>query len=256
MWVSSSVVLFIIVSAICVASTAQLADRYTNLIQTRDKSTNETLKTFCILDYIYDKNLTDSQKRNHFYDFQSYHYMDRHFCLTPEQLYVSGHRLMADDNEIKNKFVLIDYSSDCDINDQINYFTDKSINGLFITIGCNVDIDNSINITNQTLLENKFSVSLISQTSVEQLLNSRANQLKLFEINFEDSVGYGFDYSIVCIWVLATFTVVLGAFWSGSVRKKIFLLNKQQINQLAKRKTCSDCFHLFLIDFLLIQSRD
>ena len=210
-------------------------DRYTNLIQTRDKTTNETLKTFCILDYIYSKEETQHQKRSQFYDFVILDNLfgDNRFCLPSD---TSSATVGKTGEDVTNKFVLINYSYDCDINNQINYFKLKSIYGLFIVIGCDVDIDNSINITGNTLQDNGFAVALIPESSIHSLSSGNL-QLKLFDINFNESVGYGFDFSIVCIWLLATFTVCLGAFWSGTVRRNIFLMNKQNSDQTEKRKT-------------------
>ena len=215
---------------------AQEVDRYTNLIQTRNKAINETSKGFCVLDYVYDQNVTQLQMRNRFYDFSSNAVIyGKSSCQTPHVSFQPPDK--SADEDVSHKFVIISYSSDCSINDQISHFINKSIYGLLISIGCNVDIDGGINITKQTLSDSKFSVSLISQTSVDQILNSDANQLKLFNIDFEASLGYGFDYSIVCIWVLATFTVTLGAFWSGTVRKNIFHINKEKISETPKCKT-------------------
>lgn len=215
--------------------TAQGVERFTNLIQTRNKATNETSKAFCVLDYVYDQNVTQLQKRNHFYDFSSGAVVNgRSSCQSTDDLLLTSG--LSSEEDVNHKFVIISYSSDCSINDQINYYTNKSIYGLLISIGCSVDIDGGINITKQTLSDNKFSVSLISQTSVDQILRSNADQLKLFNIDFDASLSYGFDYSIVCIWVLATFTVTLGAFWSGTVRKNIFNISKEKTSEAIKRK--------------------
>lgn len=40
-----------------------------------------------------------------------------------------------------------------------------------------------------------------------------------------------FDYSIVAIWVIAVFTVAVGAYWSGKVRLELFILEQHQRGQ-------------------------
>ena len=40
-----------------------------------------------------------------------------------------------------------------------------------------------------------------------------------------------FDYSLVAIWVIAVFTVAVGAYWSGRVRLELFILEQHQRGQ-------------------------
>jgi hypothetical protein len=205
---------------------------YYNIIETKN---NETSKKYCIIDYIIDKNWTQFQKRNNYYSIG----LD---LTTDESQFCSkqtfGQQLDQNNENISNKFVFINYSKDCDINQQINYFNNKSINGLFITIECNIDIEN-ITISNETLINNGFSVSLITDSSVDSIVNNGFNELKLFDISFDNDL-VRIDFSMIVIWVLATFTVVLGSFWSGFVRLHIFNTTRE-----TTQTTCNSIYLLF-----------
>ncbi|XP_054157435.1 signal peptide peptidase-like 2A isoform X2 [Oppia nitens] len=196
----------------------QRADMYTNLIETRDPIT-ETNRRFCVLDYVWTRDSTRNQSRGHWHDL----YTD----LYDQQKDICDLSAIVDPL-MTNHTVLIQYSGDCDINQQIDYFNGTAIAALLVSVGCALDIDAAVNITRDTLRANRFPVALISQSSVDQMLKSpttsggryhhhhqqRRYQCRLYELA-ADPVGYAFDYSILCIWLLATFTVTMGAYWSA-----------------------------------------
>lgn len=204
-------------------SSAETTRNY-NIIEATN---NEESNKFCIIEFVHSNQL-DPIVRNHFYPLINFSSSEHFLC----------NKTLPSKN-ISGSFVLIEYEDECDVNQQIDLFSKSSIMGLLMSISCNVNINN-INVTESTLSGNNFSISLIADSSVEKLIDLGNDlKVKLYDIDEDDSLR--FDFSIPVIGIMATFAVVVGAYWSGSVRMALFLES-----QAAQRQCKHHSFHCIL----------
>ncbi|CAG2118126.1 unnamed protein product, partial [Medioppia subpectinata] len=187
-----------------------------NVIEAQD-SGGQSARRYCVLDYTSGTNssITTHQLRDRFLPYETY---SGDAC---------GHTYPYPWSPPNNTFVIIKFTTDCNITTQINHFAGKRLAGLLVSVGCGVDIGKEIVITERTLLATPFSVGVFTDTSEHSIERLKWSTIKLFN-PWSDPSRFTFDYSVLCLWFLATFTVCLGAFWSGVVRHHIYRLNRQK----------------------------
>lgn len=201
---------------------------YPNIIEVMDNKTltsDLTKKLFCVFEFVYKNQTKLPTLRNIFYELINLVDNDGRVICHNDSLQNFTNLVM------EGKFVLIRHSSLCDINQQIDYFRNKSINGLILTIECNITV-RDLKITETTLSDNPFTISLMAKTESEVMLNLGSNRLKIFDVK----TNYDYHlWSASVMWCLATFTMISGAVWSGRVRYRLFLAKRASLTKKADK---------------------
>ncbi|KAI1287542.1 Signal peptide peptidase-like 2B [Halotydeus destructor] len=136
----------------------------------------------------------------------------------------------------KSSIVLISYdTSRCNISQQLSVIMTSfpNVSGIVIQIPPSVQV-------RYVQIDVKFSktsmlVALMREKSVKQIFKRIGNgtlgnvEVKFFSPQEQAHMNsYPFDYSLVVIWILAVFTVVVGSFWSGTSRASLYFRRRYE----------------------------
>ncbi|RWS00469.1 signal peptide peptidase-like 2B, partial [Dinothrombium tinctorium] len=129
--------------------------------------------------------------------------------------------------------VLINYSSKCEVAQQVENVAKSYIN----STGVLIVVQQSFNFKKVKIPFNltgdlNFLIAFISTHSANKIYSTPGDKVILA---FSDSSLLFFDYSLVIIWFMAVFTLCVGSYWSGVVRASLFRQKQRETQSIIKK---------------------
>ncbi|XP_068239305.1 signal peptide peptidase-like 2B isoform X1 [Palaemon carinicauda] len=172
------------------------------ILNTRPNGTRETTEKYCILFYREITSLAGDEESAEY--FQISDALDWNICNDTEP---------PPHLDLENRLIFVSSENNCSAMERASIVQKYGGAGTLI-------VEPKLNLRELEDLKYNFTLGFIDNSSYFKIMEKADNETKAGMYSPKDSPLH---ISLMIIWILAVFSVSVGAFWSGSVRHKLYL---------------------------------